>query len=138
MSELMESQKKEMCLGLNSFNAPAEFKDEAAWIRQITYILFTYPGQYPNIPNLGIGLQNYQYEFVDRAKTNLESRIDEQIKAYLPDVPLTSTNIDTIKDSAGNDILLISFTFTKGYNSTSTAVLATSKNGDSTQVAFAI
>lgn len=119
----LESSKKELILGLNSFNKPGETIGKTAWIKLITYLMFMKKGTYPSCPTMGIGIQQYDYEFMDTAITNLQTDIQDQVSAYLPDVPLNSVSVES-SDVNGQKILLITLTFVDN-GTTDSAVIAT-------------
>lgn len=119
----LESQKKELLLGLNSFDKPAEVIGKNAWIKLITHLLFLKKGTYPSNPLIGIGIQQYEFSFMDDTITLLQSEILEQARIYLPDVPLDSVVVDST-EVEGKKILLIIITFIDDGN-IDTAVVAT-------------
>lgn len=102
----MEYKKKELGLNTNVFGKAVEYKGKEAWFQLILNLLFLRPGTYPSIPTMGIGIQDYEYEFIDDIKDNLQINIQDQVKAFLPDVPLDSIDIQTV-DYDGHTILLI-------------------------------
>lgn len=107
---ILESNKKECVLGINSFDKPTELIGKNAWVQLVINLLFLKKGTYPSIPEMGIGIQYYEYEFIDDVKEKLEAEIKEQIRKYLPDVPIDSVILSTT-ESAGNYILIIAITF---------------------------
>lgn len=88
----------------------------------ITHLLFLIPGTYPSSPLLGIGIQQYEYSFMDETIAQLQSLILEQVRTYLPDVPLDSVVVDSTEVS-GKKILLIIINFIDSGN-LDTAVIA--------------
>lgn len=102
----MEYEKKELGLNTNAFGKAVEYKGKKAWFQLILNLLFLRPGTYPSIPTMGIGIQDYEYEAIDDVKDNIQMKIQDQIKAFLPDIPLDSVEIDTV-DYNGQAILLI-------------------------------
>jgi len=119
----LESSKKELILGLNSFNKPGEVIGKDAWIKLITYLMFMKKGSYPSCPTMGIGIQQYDYQFMDKVITDLQMDIQDQISTYLPDIPLESVSIDS-SEINGQMILLITLTFIDN-GLTDNAVVAT-------------
>lgn len=106
----LESNKKELILGLNSFDKAAEASGKEAWILLIIYLFFINKGSYPSNPNIGIGIRQYDYEFMDTALDVLPSEIMEQVRLFLPDIPLESVNV-TSDMVAGKKILVIILEF---------------------------
>lgn len=108
---VLESNKKELVLGLNSFNAPAELTGKNAWINLILHLMFIKKGTYPSNPIIGIGIQTYDYQFIKDVIVKLQDDITNQVKTFLPEIPLDSVVVDTTEVS-GKVILLIIITFT--------------------------
>lgn len=105
----LESNKKELGLGTNVFNKAVEYKGKTAWFQLILNLIFLRPGTYPSIPSMGVGIQDYDYEFLDDVKDNIRNDIEDQVKTFLPDVPLESVDIQSV-DYNGHTIMLITIT----------------------------
>lgn len=104
----LESDKKELVLGINVFDKPTELIGPKAWAQLLVNLCFLRPGTYPSQPMMGIGIQDYEYEFIDAAIERLQEEIPAQARQYLPDVPLESVEVkSTIVN--GRDILIIIF-----------------------------
>lgn len=102
----LEANKKELGLSTNVFNKATEYQGKTAWFQLILNLIFLRPGTYPSIPNMGVGLQDYEYEYIDDVKDNIRNKIEEQVKLFLPDVPLASVEVSSV-DYEGKTILLI-------------------------------
>nr|DAJ90339.1 MAG TPA: Baseplate wedge protein [Caudoviricetes sp.] len=102
----LEANKKELGLSTNVFNKATEYQGKTAWFQLILNLIFLRPGTYPSIPNMGVGLQDYEYEYIDDVKDNIRNKIEEQVKLFLPDVPLASVEVTSV-DYEGKTILLI-------------------------------
>lgn len=102
----LESNKKELVLGTNVFSKPTELVGPKAWSQLILNLLFLRPGTYPSQPMMGVGIQDYEYEFLDDAISRLNSSINEQIRMYLPDIPLEGIEVKAT-DYNGRKILFI-------------------------------
>ena len=122
-----ESKKSEPVLEINSFDKPKELSGVNAWSQMMTNLLFLKPGSYPSIPEMGIGIEDYQYEFTDTAISELSAKITTQQQKYLPDIPLSDVQI--IKtEHQGQPILLIQLIFNDDSGPVSSAIaLNTSK-----------
>lgn len=107
---MLERDKKEMLIELNSFDKPAMVSGKEAWIKLITNLFFIKKGTYPSTPMLGIDIPKYDYEFMDTALDVLPSEIMEQVRLFLPDIPLDTVTVDTT-DVSGRKILLIILVF---------------------------
>lgn len=67
---------------LNEFNQP-KIKSSIEMVRDIMmYILFSKPGQYPSLPQIGLDVQSILYSFFDELNTeDLKSKLKEQCEA---------------------------------------------------------
>lgn len=102
----LEADKKELGLSTNVFNKQTEYQGKTAWFQLILNLIFLRPGTYPSIPNMGVGIQDYEYEYIDDVKDNIRTKIEEQINLFLPDVPLASVDVNSV-NYEGKTILLI-------------------------------
>lgn len=127
-SGTLEYNKIEPVLEIDSFDKPKELSNVAAWSQLILNLLFLRPGTYPSLPEMGIGLDQYQYDFVDDAIAELNSAITSQQQKYLPDIPLEQVNVSKVEQN-GLQILVIQMYFrgTNGQIESSAVALDTSK-----------
>ena len=102
----LEANKKELGLSTNVFNKATEYQGKTAWFQLILNLIFLRPGTYPSIPNRSVGLQDYEYEYIDDVKDNIRNKIEEQVNLFLPDVPLASVEVTSV-EYEGKTILLI-------------------------------
>lgn len=125
----LESQKKELFFGLNDFDKPAYATGIAAWMSLIRQLLYTEKGSYPSCPDLGVGLQSYEFEFMDAAIRKIKDEILSQIHTYLPDIPIASVTLQerSFPDRA-DPILLIIFVFLVDGNYVSSAIAIDKQN----------
>jgi hypothetical protein len=67
---------------LNEFNQP-RIRSELENVKDaVLFILFSKPGQYPSLPNIGLDLQGLLYSFYDEIDTNdLKQKIISQCEA---------------------------------------------------------
>lgn len=124
MASIEEAQKKELLLGLNSFQQPAEVSGIAAWVKLITHLLFLRKGTYPSDPEMGIGIQTYDYAFIDDIARDLQEAITIQIRTYLPDIPFDSAVVDKTSTESGQVLLLVILNFVVNNGDLQTAVVA--------------
>jgi len=131
---MLESDKKEIQLSLNSFNVPSQNTGIKAWIQLVTQLLFLRKGTYQSDPNMGVGFQDYEFTEIDNTINELTNSITEQIRTYLPDIPFDSVTIERLDDNHPN-VLLVMLNFT----TTETAVIAADINNiDNINFAVAI
>lgn len=119
----LESNKKELQLGINSFDNPTELTGVKAWSQLMLQLIFLMPGTYPSMPEMGVGIENYQFEFIDDVVHTLSTSIMEQQRTYLSDIPLTSVTVEPSTIN-GETVLFIYLTFTKGDGSSEATVIA--------------
>lgn len=122
-SRTPEPNKKELLLSTNVFNKPTELIGKDAWARLVLNLLFMRKGTFPSMPNMGVGIQDYQYEFLDTAINSLNFEIEDQINTYLPDLPVSSVNV-TSTEVDGQTILILVINFTDKGTVDSTVVAA--------------
>ena len=120
-SNPLESRKTELSLEINSFDKPRERKDVSAWSQLMLNLIFLQPGTYPSMPEMGVGIENFQYEFLDEALAELSAKITQQHQTYLPDVPLAGLEITSVEHN-GQPILIIHMTFETEEGPVSSAV----------------
>ncbi|MCM1214022.1 MAG: hypothetical protein NC548_05830 [Lachnospiraceae bacterium] len=102
----LEASKKELVLGVNVLNKPGERSGPTAWAQLILQLIFLRPGTYPSQPAMGVGIQDYDYEFVDVAVEKLNSIIPAQIAMYLADIPVDGVVVSTF-EYQGKQIMMI-------------------------------
>ena len=127
ISNPSESSKKEQLLDINSFDKPTELSGVAAWSQLLLNLIFLKPGTYPSLPEMGIGIEGYQYDFLDDAISALSAKITEQQKRYLPDIPLANVQITKVEQN-GQPIMIIQLFFNAdSANASSAIAINTSK-----------
>lgn len=77
------------------FNADGVFNQTLTQKEQVKSnlinVLLTEPGERVNLPAFGVGLKNLLFE-TEIDTNSLESRIDNQVKIYIPEITLISAN----------------------------------------------
>jgi hypothetical protein len=121
MSNPLESSKKEVSLEINSFDKPAELSNVAAWSQLLLNLIFLKPGTYPSLPEMGVGIESFQYDFLEDTISALSARITEQHKNYLSDVPLARVQISKMEQN-GQPILIIQLYFNTDSGAASSAI----------------
>lgn len=120
-SNSLQSSKTELTLEIDSFDKPKELVEVAAWSQLILNLLYLKPGTYPSLPDMGIGIEEYQYDFIDDIAEELTSKITSQQKQYLPDVPLTGVTVNS-RIVGQIEALVIQLFFTTGSKMVASAV----------------
>lgn len=97
---------KEFYLNLNKYNNVAS--EKIALAQTIQNLCLIEPGTYPNNPELGVGIENYQFEFLDNNTLGeIKSKIDEQIAKFIITEYTIETNVMSNKIGE-RDFILIS------------------------------
>lgn len=109
-SQGLERDKAELTLGINIYDKPEDLVGIKAWTQLMLNLIFISPGTYPSMPELGVGIESYQYDFIDEALEEISAAITSQQQTYLPDIPLSSTSVTTMMVN-GEKIMLIQLTF---------------------------
>ena len=77
-------------------------------------VILTEPGERILNPNFGVGLRSYLFEnFIDT--TDLETRINNQVNLYIPDVSISSINVNKLPDSHEVNVI-VSYTVINNNN----------------------
>jgi len=84
----VEVLKGETTFEIGFFNENVIDSGLMAVARKLQFLLVTEPNTYPSAPDLGIGIKTYIYEFRDEAEAELKLKISEQVRKFLPEVPL--------------------------------------------------
>lgn len=117
----LESNKTELSLQINAFDKPAEYNEVKAWSQLMLNLIFLRPGTYPSMPEMGVGIDEYQYDFLESAVEELSSKITSQAQMYLPDVPLSGVQIAKVEHN-GYPILFIKLFFNVGVDVRSSVI----------------
>lgn len=122
--EKSDYQKKELSLNINNFDAPDKLNGPKAWVNLILTLIYMDKGTYPESPEMGIGIMDYDFQFADEVIDDLEEAINEQVRIYLPDVPFESASVEEYDLSNGDTALLIIINLLTSEGETQTAVIA--------------
>lgn len=115
MKELTkECLKPNLILDINEFNKNASYDDIYSLVSMVQTLIIMEKGTYPNHPDMGIGIRNYKFEFMDSITLNeLRDNIVTQINKYLPNTLISNINVKTIRNELENKnntvIVLIEF-----------------------------
>lgn len=123
ISGALESDKKELSLEIDSFDRPKELTKAQAWSQLILNVIFLKKGTYPSLPELGIDIRQYDYEFMDTACARLQEEIAEQHATFLPEVPLVGVMVSST-DFRGQPIMLVQMQFQIDRNTVENTAIA--------------
>jgi hypothetical protein len=124
---MTEAQKKEMALSTNVFNKPLERVQKTAWTTLILRLMTMRRGSDPSAPDKGIGITSHSYETIDTIAGSLKSKIESQVKTYLPDIPLKSIYIKSFTTKTGQLVAVYIMEFFNSDETTDTVVVASNK-----------
>lgn len=103
-----EELKDELTFNFNDFNEPQVEEKIHALSRLVLNLLLTVPGTYPDTPNMGINIAQYQFEFLDNNLIQtIQRHVKEQVDTYIP-----NNNIQKIivaKSNVQNNVLIVGF-----------------------------
>lgn len=122
--EKSDYQKMELSLNINNFDEPDKLSGPKAWVNLILTLIYMDKGTYPESPEMGIGIMDYDFQIVDEVVDDLEEAINEQVRIYLPDVPFESASVEEYDLTNGDTALLISINLLTDDGETQTAVIA--------------
>ena len=108
-TSIKEFYKKELLFSIDNFNRPAEYENTLALAKLIQNLILMEPGTYPNMPEMGVNIGKYRFEFLDSQLIRLlKDKITEQIQIYIPDHDVDYIHIEafynenkTIKNTLG-------------------------------------
>lgn len=130
MTDRLDAEKKELSLSINSFNQPTELVGANAWAKLVTNLLFMKKGSYPTDPEMGCELQKYEFSYIDEVMDEIQEVISEQVRTYLPDIPLETVSVKKEFTQKGQPIMLIVLEFSYSDGELETAVVAAEKSNN--------
>ena len=136
IAEKQESEKTEQVLGVNVFDEPLELSGADAWANLVTNLIFMVPGTVPTDPEMGCYIQQYEYSFIDSVRDEISQKIMDQVRTYLPDIPLESISIDTRDSDTNGTILIIILEFV--YDNTENISVVAAEKDNSGVINFAV
>jgi len=127
----------ELLLAKSIYNTTAKREGVEALAQTIQNLMFVEPGTYPNQPNLGVGIENYEFEFLDSATMyDLKEKVDANIKKFINTYYHIDFDVDTIKNSLGKNVLFFIFSVSDNdsYTSVSQINILFGKDKDNNKV----
>ena len=89
VKEVPECLKKELMMEITDFKTPRTADQKMCLARLIQNLIITEPNTYPTNPDLGVGIETYQFEIGDDLLLgNLRESIRRQIEMYVPKADL--------------------------------------------------
>lgn len=101
---IQECKKKEFILDVNDFGQCESVSNLFALARQIQTLFFLEPNTYPNHPEMGIGIGNYKFDFLDSVTlTAIKNKAINQIAQYIPNNDVADVIVEAITDAQSNE-----------------------------------
>jgi len=93
-----ECLKDEFLLHIDDVNGKIAHCDELkAFARLVQRIIIMRPMSYPDEPEMGVGIADYEFEFMDKITLNaIGDKIRSQITKYIPNSNVGNIIVDTI------------------------------------------
>ena len=97
----------EPVFGLNDFNAPKMLKGNDVLINTLLMICFGKPGCFPSMPDIGLNLQRYFYQFEDSIDERaIKSALALQCSLLTSDIESGNIDVKVVKNEDGKTTLL--------------------------------
>jgi hypothetical protein len=97
-----EYQKEEFFLQVGDFKKANSVTKNLALARVLQTLIILMPGTYPNAPDMGVGIEQYLFEFLDGVTIQqLTQRLRDQIDTYIPNNDINGIEIQPIKGPDG-------------------------------------
>ena len=88
----------ELDFKLDGFQKQKTYSDAMGLAHKIKNLFFLRPGDLPSLPDAGINIQSYRFQFMDVLTSGkLKEKIADQITTYIGDVPLDDIQISVNK-----------------------------------------
>ena len=102
---------KDTLFEISDFNVPHIISGADAWVKIILNLLFLENGTYSDAPDLGLDLKAHTYMESSELVNYVSSELESQVNAYMPQIPLSRTNVVARPMDNGDTILYISLSF---------------------------
>jgi hypothetical protein len=88
---------------LDDMNGIRSYSDELAVMLAVKNLLLGAPGNWPFDPDMGIDIEQYQFEFADSTSLNkIKRKVNSQINKYIPSDSGITTNITLVEDTTNS------------------------------------
>ena len=90
---------------LDEKNGIRSYSGEYAVMLAVKNLLLGAPGNWPFDPEMGIDIEQYQFEFADEIALNkIRRKVNSQINKYIPSSSGVTTNITLVRDEANSHL----------------------------------
>jgi len=95
--KVAECLKNEFFLSIDNFGTVSSYNELTALARLIQRLIIMQPMSYPDDPDMGVGITNYEFEFMDSHTIGeLNAKIRAQINKYIPNSNIGSVIVEVI------------------------------------------
>ena len=102
MANIEECMKNECFLTIDDFGKVATYGELPALARLIQRLFIMQPMSYPDDPDMGIGIANYEFEFMDKITlSEINERARNQINRYIPNSKIGNILVEVIDSDKG-------------------------------------
>jgi len=92
-----ECLKNEFFLSVDDFGKVSSYNELTALARLVQRIIIMQPMSYPDEPDMGVGIANFEFEFMDKHTLGeLNERIRTQVNKYVPNSNIGNVIVDVI------------------------------------------
>lgn len=96
----MAIKQKEYLFSVNEFREPRNVTDRESIALLLIRLIMMDPGTNPLHPDMGVGIKKYRYGLNNTSE--LKTRVEEQIQAYLPDFQNATVEISVNEEKTCN------------------------------------
>lgn len=105
---------KELLLGFTNFYQQADYSDMHALAKLFQNIIIFKQGNFPNQPELGVGIEDYLFEIItDELLNELQQKIVSQCNRFAPTEYSYEVKVEKLKDEKNKTSLAIYFYLSK-------------------------
>lgn len=135
MSDREMCLRNELALEIDDYNQPKVYEGFNSLGMNIVHLLFLKQGTYPNLPDMGINIESYNFEFIDdRTLGELELLIKEQIMKYLISNGYVDLVLKILTDNEDRKVLGLAFTISNDSNDPETVKIFLTQNTKNNEV----
>jgi len=117
INQKSEELKKECLLEFDNFQNPSTVEELEGVATMIHTLMFLVPGTYPDCPEMGIAIQDYQFEILDdQMISKIRTHITEQVNKYLPSITIRNIIVKKFENDSLRKTIGIGFDVGLGNN----------------------
>lgn len=111
--------KAEYTFNIDEFKLPQKLTSAMALARSVASLLIMEPGTMQDFPDIGIGLKNYQFEYLTQETiATIQETLNENVNKYIPRSGISSIRCFTdAKESKPTATLIVGISISEGADS---------------------